>query len=102
MIAGLKPPLEALATRLRLTVERGWEDLGEVDAAVFTVERLHFALSLMTYGQTETWAWLHRSHEDTDEALDILLRALGLGREALVFTGELETGFHYLDGREPA
>ncbi|MFF1871169.1 hypothetical protein [Streptomyces sp. CB03911] len=97
MIAGLKPPLEALAARLRLQVERSWEDLGEVDAAVFTVKRLHFALSLMTYGQAETWVWLYHSHEDADGALDVLLDALGLGQDAVVFTGGPDTGFHYRD-----
>ncbi|MEV7119713.1 hypothetical protein [Kitasatospora griseola] len=97
MVAGLKPPLEALAARLRLTVERSWEDLGEVDATVFRIEGFRFALSLMTYGQDETWVWLHRSHEDPDAALEVLLRALGVGREALAFTGGPETGFHYLD-----
>ncbi|MER8188153.1 hypothetical protein [Kitasatospora sp. NPDC094015] len=102
MIAGLAPPLEALAARLRLRVERSWEDLGEVDAVVFTVERLHFALSLMTYGQAETWVWLHHTHEDADHALGVLLRALGLGREALVFTGGPDTGFHHLNGHRPS
>ncbi|MFJ9448388.1 hypothetical protein ACIRRH_42250 [Kitasatospora sp. NPDC101235] len=95
MIAGLKPPLDALAARLRLSVERSWEDLGEVDAAVFTIDRWHFALSLMPYGQSETWVWLHRSHEDADDALRVLLEALGLGEDAVVFTGGLDTGLHY-------
>ncbi|MFE3109208.1 hypothetical protein ACFXKJ_32565 [Kitasatospora indigofera] len=97
MIAGLRPPLEALAARLRLSVERSWEELGEVDAAVFTIDRRHFALSLMTYGQSETWVWLHRSHEDAGGALDVLLRALGLGQDAVVFTGGPDDGFHYRD-----
>ncbi|WP_441251817.1 hypothetical protein [Kitasatospora sp. McL0602] len=97
MIAGLKPPLDALAARLRLTVERSWEDPGEVNAAVFTINRRHFALSLMTYGQDETWVWLHRSHEEEDEALRVLLDALGLEEDAVVFTGGPDTGFHYRD-----
>ncbi|MFC5644983.1 hypothetical protein [Kitasatospora cinereorecta] len=102
MIAGLQPPLDVLAARLRLTVERSWEDLGEVDAAVFRIERLNFALSLMTYGQSETWVWLHRTHQDPDAALQILLRALGVGREAIVFTGGPDTGFHYPGDARPA
>ncbi|MFJ1709400.1 hypothetical protein [Kitasatospora sp. NPDC088346] len=102
MIAGLKPPIDAFAARLRLKVERSWEDLGEVDAAVFTVERLRFTLSLMTYGQAETWVWLHRAHEDADAALAVLLRALGLGQDAVAFTGGPDTGFHYLDASGPS
>ncbi|MFG2825322.1 hypothetical protein ACGFX4_38575 [Kitasatospora sp. NPDC048365] len=102
MVAGLRPPLEALAARLRLTVERSWEDLGEVDTAVFRIGGLNFALSLMTYNQQETWVWLHRSHEDPDAALEVLLRALGVGQEAVVFTGGPDTGFHYRDAEGPA
>ncbi|MFJ8038884.1 hypothetical protein ACIRBX_00030 [Kitasatospora sp. NPDC096147] len=99
MIAGLKPPLDALAARLRLTVERSWEELGGVDAAVFTIDRRSFALSLTTYGQDETWVWLHRSHEDDEAALRVLLEALGLDEDAVVFTGGPDTGYHYRDYR---
>ncbi|GAA2155695.1 hypothetical protein GCM10009760_55840 [Kitasatospora kazusensis] len=102
MVAGLKPPLDVLAARLRLTLERSWEDLGEVDTAVFRIEGLNFALSQMTYGQPQTWVWLHRSHEDADAALEVLLRALGVGPGAVEFTGGPETGFHYPDGARPA
>ncbi|MFB7909907.1 hypothetical protein ACFC1T_26070 [Kitasatospora sp. NPDC056076] len=102
MIAGLKPPLDALATRLRLSVERSWDQLGEVDVAVFTVERRYFALSLMTYGQDETWVWLHRSHEDADDALQVLLDALGIGQDSVVFTGGPDAGFHFRDADRPA
>ncbi|MEU1424982.1 hypothetical protein [Kitasatospora sp. NPDC005751] len=76
--------------------------LALVDAVVFTVERLHLALSLMTYGQAETWVWLHRTHQDPDHALTVLLRTLGLGRDALVFTGGPDTGFHYQHGHRPS
>ncbi|MEU9133742.1 hypothetical protein AB0D08_37595 [Kitasatospora sp. NPDC048540] len=93
MIAGLEPPIDALAARLRLRVERSWEDLGEVDAAVFSVERLQFTVSLMTYGQAESWVWLHRAHEDADAALAVLLRALGPGRDAVAFTGGPDPAF---------
>ncbi|MGW4897245.1 hypothetical protein ACWEQL_34055 [Kitasatospora sp. NPDC004240] len=103
MIAGLEPPLEALAARLVMQVERSWEDLGEVDTAFFRIERLDFALSRLTYNQAETWVWLDRRHEDPEAALGILLNALGLGWEAVVFTGGPDSGFHYLDhGRQPS
>src|SRR5690349_19000828 len=36
LVAGLSPSLGALAERLRLDIERSWEDpLGEVEAAMF-------------------------------------------------------------------
>ncbi|MFF7216086.1 hypothetical protein ACFZAU_37080 [Streptomyces sp. NPDC008238] len=36
---------------------------------------------------------MSRSQDDVDSALDILLGALGIGREALAFRGDVETGF---------
>ncbi len=45
LVAGLSPSLDVLAARLRLTIERGWEDLGPVDAAMFRIQKIDFALS---------------------------------------------------------
>ncbi|MFJ4732444.1 hypothetical protein ACIP6V_09110 [Streptomyces sp. NPDC088770] len=99
LVAGLRPPLEALAARLRLTVERGWEDLGHVDVAMFRIGRLDFALSRLEGAVApDTFVWVSRSHDDVDAALDTLLGALGIGREALAFRGDAETGFEYFDG----
>ncbi|WAL74935.1 hypothetical protein OU787_27555 [Kitasatospora sp. YST-16] len=99
LVAGLKPPLEALATRLRLTLERGWEDLGYVDVAMFRVERVDFALSRIEGAVVpNTFVWVSRSADDVEVALDILLGALGLDREALAFRGTVETGFEMFDG----
>ncbi|WP_279592811.1 hypothetical protein [Streptomyces liangshanensis] len=39
-----------------------------------------------------------RSEQDVDAALGILLDALGIGRDALSFRCDEETGFHYFDG----
>ncbi|MER6299636.1 hypothetical protein ABT247_08685 [Kitasatospora sp. NPDC001539] len=39
-----------------------------------------------------------RSEEDAEAALDVLLDALGIGREALTFLGDVETGFECVDG----
>jgi hypothetical protein len=41
LVAGLSPPLDALAARLRLETERSWEDgLGPVDAALFSIGKM--------------------------------------------------------------
>lgn len=102
LVAGLRPPLEALATRLRLTVERGWEDLGYVDVAMFTIKRVDFALSRMEGAPVQdTFVWVRRSQENVDAALDILLSALGIGREALAFRGDVEAGFDGPTDRPP-
>lgn len=99
LVAGLKPPLEALARRLRLTLERGWEDLGYVDVAMFRIARVDFALSRIEGAVVpDTFVWVSRSVDDVDGALDILLNALGLDRDALAFRGTRETGFEVCDG----
>ncbi|MFF2521071.1 hypothetical protein [Streptomyces liangshanensis] len=98
LVAGLKPPLGALAARLRLTVERGWEDLGYVDAAMFRIRSVDFALSrLEGNADPSTCVWVGRSEQDVDAALGILLDALGIGHDALSFRCDEETGFHYFD-----
>ncbi|MFJ8476007.1 hypothetical protein [Kitasatospora sp. NPDC094011] len=99
LVAGLRPPLEALSARLRLTVERGWEDLGYVDVAMFRIEQVDFALSRLEGAVVpHTFVWVSRSADDVDAALDILLRALGIDREALAFRGSIEAGFEEFDG----
>lgn len=90
LVAGLGPSLGSLAARLRLHPERSWEDgLGELDAAMFSIRKIHFALS-----QTEghpVKVWVSRDQTDVDAALDVLLEALGIGRDALAYYLGLET-----------
>jgi hypothetical protein len=97
VIAGLGPPLESLAARLRLDIERSWEDLGAVDVAMFRIQKVDYALSrLKGNPRPDTFVWVSRSTEDVEAALDILLAALGIGREALTFRGDEEAGFEDL------
>jgi hypothetical protein len=99
VVAGLQPPLKALAARLRLTVERGWEDLGYVDVAMFRIQKTDFALSELEGASVPyTFVWVSRSVDDVEAALDTLLNALGIGREALAFRGSVETGFENCNG----
>ncbi|MEV8322179.1 hypothetical protein [Kitasatospora sp. NPDC056731] len=99
VVAGLQPPLGALAARLRLVVERTWEDLGCVDVAMFRIDRTDFALSQFEGGIPRyTTVWLDRASQDVEAAIDTLLGALGIGREALAFTGTTDTGFENLNG----
>ncbi|MEU1287680.1 hypothetical protein [Kitasatospora sp. NPDC005856] len=101
MVAGLQPPLDALADRLRLrlTVERSWEDIGYVNVAMFRIEGTDFALSAFEGAASPyTSVWVSRLVEDAGAALDTLLGALGIGREALAFTGSVEDGFENCNG----
>ncbi len=94
MVAGLSPSLEAMAARLRLTVERGWEDLGWVDVAIFRIQEIDFALSRLEGSPSpDVFVWVSREQTDVDAALDVLLGALGIDRGALTFRGDVEIGF---------
>ncbi|MGW3635197.1 hypothetical protein ACWD7F_34530 [Streptomyces sp. NPDC005122] len=91
LVAGLSPSLEVLAARLRLNIERGWEDLGEVDAAMFRIRQIDFALRRIEGSPCpDVYVWVGRAQADVDAALDVLLGALGIGEEALTFRGDTE------------
>lgn len=77
-----------------MNIERGWEDLGEVDATMFRIRNIDFALS-RTEGNPspDVYVWVGRAQDDVDAALDVLLGALGIGEEALTFRGDTENGF---------
>ncbi|MET9591988.1 hypothetical protein ABZY45_13605 [Streptomyces sp. NPDC006516] len=99
LVAGLSPSLDVLAGRLRLNVERGWEDLGAVDAAMFRIEKIDFALSRLEGSPCpDVFVWVSRARVDVDAALGLLLDALGIGEETLTFRGAIETGFVDLRG----
>jgi hypothetical protein len=95
LVAGLSPPLDALAARLRLESERSWEDgLGPVDVALFSIGKIDFALSRhQSNPRSDVHAWVSLNQTDTQAALNVLLEALGVGREALTFQGIEESGF---------
>jgi hypothetical protein len=86
--------LPALAVRLRLHIERSWEDpLVEVDAVMFSIGKIHFALSHDEgHPRPDTKVWVSRDQADLRAALDVLLEALGIGREALTYYLDPETG----------
>ncbi|MFD7733027.1 hypothetical protein ACFV6F_21875 [Kitasatospora phosalacinea] len=96
-IAGLQVPLEPLAARLRLVVERGWEDLGYASAAMFMIGRTCFGLS-RTDGDTYTLVHVDRAVTDHEAALATLFAALGIDSTALAFRGTPEDGFEYCNG----
>jgi hypothetical protein len=94
LVAGLSPSLDVLAARLRLDVEQGWEDLGRVDAAMFRIQKIDFALSRLEDSPSpDVFVWVSRTQTDANAALDVLLAALGMGREAVTFQRDVETGF---------
>ncbi|WP_327425462.1 hypothetical protein OG963_00895 [Streptomyces sp. NBC_01707] len=93
VVAGLAPSLDAVAGRLKLTTERGWEELSPVDVAMIQIRGVHFALHRMEYSpMTDTIVSVINETDDDEAAIDILLDALGIGREALTFRGDLRRG----------
>jgi hypothetical protein len=91
VVAGLRPSLDSLAARLRLHTEKSWEDgLGELDAAMFSVRKIHFALSQADGHPVKVW--VSQDQSNVDAALDVLLEALGISRDALTYYLDPETG----------
>ncbi|WP_030412560.1 hypothetical protein [Streptomyces sp. NRRL S-1448] len=98
LVAGLRVPLEALAARLRLTLEANWDDLGELEIAMFRVRTTDFALTRHD-GQEVVLVWLARANPQEDTALELLLTACGLDHRALRFVGNPTTGFTHFEER---
>lgn len=85
-IALLRARFPDVANRLRLMVEESVAaQLGPVEAAIFSISRIGRAISRWQGEPVDVTLWLHRSEQATpDEALDILLAALGIDRTAVV------------------
>ena len=97
-VAGLRVPLEALAARLRLTLEASWDDLGELEIAMFRVRTTDFTLTRHD-GQEVVLVWLARANPQEDTALELLLTVCGLDHRALRFVGNPTTGFTHFEER---
>ncbi|MEU9045957.1 MULTISPECIES: hypothetical protein [unclassified Kitasatospora] len=66
---------------------------------MFRIKGMDFALSELEGASVRyTFVWVSRSVEDTEAALDTLLGALGIDREALAFRGGPESGWEYCNG----
>lgn len=77
MVAGLSPSLESLAARLRLRLERGWEDLGWVEVAMFRIGGKEFALSRFEGApEAPVFVWVGRQEPDAEGALGVLVQAV--------------------------
>ncbi|WP_407841410.1 hypothetical protein ACE1OC_41305 [Streptomyces sp. DSM 116496] len=93
VVAGLAPSLDSVAVRFKLTTERGWEELSPVDVAMIQIRGVHFALHRMEFSpMTDTIVSVINETDDDEAAIDILLDALGIGREALTFRGDFRRG----------
>ncbi|MGW6706811.1 hypothetical protein ACWGDE_18220 [Streptomyces sp. NPDC054956] len=78
-----------MAQRLRLHVERSWDGLDELDVVVFRLKGFVFAISKHDSNPLGfSYVWLTQPHEQADKALDALLKAVGIGEDAVAFRGD--------------
>ncbi|MFJ3912336.1 hypothetical protein [Streptomyces vinaceus] len=89
MIGVLALPVQPVAHRLRLHVERSWDGLDDLDVVMFRLEGFSFAISKHDGNPVGvSCVWLTQPHEQADRALDTLLEVVGIGEEAVVFRGD--------------
>ncbi|WP_228183971.1 hypothetical protein [Streptomyces anulatus] len=89
MIGGLALPVQPVAQRLRLHVERSWDGLDELDAVLFELKGFSFAISKHDGNPLGiAYVWLTQLHEQADKALDTLLEVVGIGENAVAFRGD--------------
>ncbi|MER5758145.1 hypothetical protein [Streptomyces sp. NPDC002082] len=89
MIGGLALPVQPVAQRLRLHVERSWDGLDDLDVVLFRLKGFSFAISKHDGIQPAvSCVWLTQPHEQADKALDALLEVVGIGEDAVAFRGD--------------
>ncbi|MGF1427108.1 hypothetical protein [Kitasatospora sp. LaBMicrA B282] len=91
IVAYLRVPMEAVVQRLRLTLEHGWDDLGEVEGAAFKVKGVKFMVSYQMSPEQLVDLAVERAYEDVNGAVDLFLGALGTDRRALAYLLNPET-----------
>ncbi|MER5556538.1 hypothetical protein ABT001_33630 [Streptomyces sp. NPDC002793] len=61
---------------------------------MFSIQNIDFALSRLEGNPCpDVFVWVSRAQSDVEAALDILLDALGIGRAAITFRNNSESGF---------
>ncbi|MGW6710761.1 hypothetical protein ACWGDE_38530 [Streptomyces sp. NPDC054956] len=89
MIGVLALPVQPIAERLRLQVERSWDGLDELDVVLFRLKGFSFAISKHDGNPLGvSYVWLTQPHEQADKALDTLLEVVGIGEDSVTFRGD--------------
>ncbi|MEX0172026.1 hypothetical protein [Streptomyces sp. LMG1-1-1.1] len=89
MIGVLALPVQPIAQRLRLHVERSWDGLDDLDAVLFRLKGFSFAISKHDGNPLGvSYVWLTQPHEQAEQALDTLLEVVGIGEDAVVLRGD--------------
>ena len=82
-IAGLKVSINDIARRLRLLLEPGNSDLGPVDVAFFAIRGVGFAAYRHIPDEFTLVSLRHKDETSTLDALDVLLKVLGIDWRAV-------------------
>ncbi|MFD5779095.1 hypothetical protein [Streptomyces sp. NPDC126933] len=86
-LALLSVDLDAVAWRLRLTIEESWDGHGAVRAAFFTLGGTDFVVTHHEGDPLGTCVWVRKSGPvDPAERMAVLLTALGVGAEAVSYS----------------
>ncbi|MEV7590532.1 hypothetical protein AB0O42_09680 [Streptomyces sp. NPDC089922] len=86
LLALLSADLDAVARRLRLTLETSWDSHGTVRAAFFVLDGTDFAVSHHEGDAPGTYVWTRTGGPvDSATRLGALLAALGVGPEAVSY-----------------
>ncbi|MGW0868888.1 hypothetical protein ACWD3Z_00185 [Streptomyces sp. NPDC002740] len=89
MVGKLALPVQPVAQRLRLNVERSWDGLDELDVVLFRLDGFSFAISKHDGNPLGvSYVWLTQPHEQADKALDTLLEVVGIGEDVVAFRGD--------------
>ncbi|AJF69362.1 hypothetical protein [Streptomyces vietnamensis] len=89
MIGALALPVQPVAQRLRLHVERSWDGLDDLDVVLFRLKGFSFAISKHDGNPAGvSYVWLTQPHEQANKALDTLLEAVGIEEDAVAFRGD--------------
>nr|WTB31418.1 hypothetical protein OG781_19725 [Streptomyces sp. NBC_00830] len=83
MIGVLTLPVQPVAKRLRLHVERSWDGLDALDVVLFRLRGFSFAVSKHDGNPLGvSYVWLTEPSDDSGKALDALLEVVGISEEA--------------------
>ncbi|WP_223838051.1 hypothetical protein [Streptomyces venezuelae] len=89
MVGVLALPVQPVAQRLRLHVERSWDGVDELEVVLFRLKGFSFAISKHDGNPVGvSYVWLTQPHEQAEKALDTLLEVVGIGEDVVAFRGD--------------